>query len=123
MSKPISKDMLNALVALHRSPESQTLGKGTAKALVSRGLLDVNANITPLGSITAIACLPLKEQCRSIAVDLSTSAWDWSSSPETYAYGMFREQGYVGTYCEGGGFSAAIKALCLDALKIGRAHV
>lgn len=116
MSKPLSKDMLNALVALHRAPELLWLGKGTAKALVSRGLLDANANITPFGSITAIECMPLKEQCCSIAVDLSTSSWGWTSSPETYAYGMFREQGYVGTYCEGGGFGTAIKALCLDAL-------
>lgn len=116
MAKPLSKEMLNGLLALHRAPDSVTLGKGTIKALIARSLLDTNENLTHLGSITAIQCLPLKEQCRSIGIELTQSTWNASSRPEKYALNIFREQGYVGTHCEGGGFGAAIKALCLDAL-------
>lgn len=117
MSRPLTEAMHTALIALYKLPESiTTLREGTLNALISRGLLDAHFSITPLGSITAIGRFPLEEQCRALHIDLNTRKWDWSSSPEIDAYEMFRGEGYVGTYCEGGGFGAAIKALCLDAL-------
>lgn len=116
MIKPLSKNMLDALVALHRASDGLRLDKNTIKALVSRNLVDASGNVTPLGSIKAIERLPLREQCQSISVELSTYPWDSTSTPEIYCFNTFAQQGYVGTYCEGGGFGAAIKALCLDAL-------
>jgi hypothetical protein len=116
MPKPLSKNMLDALLALYRSPDALKLDRGTIKALVGRGLVDTNGNITPLGSIKAMERLPLREQCRAISIGISTSPWDLTSTPEIYCYNAFAQQGHVGSYCEGGGFGAAIKALCLDAL-------
>jgi hypothetical protein len=116
MIKPLSKNMLDALLALHRAPEALKLDRSTIKALVSRGLIDTNSNITLLGSIKAIERLSLREQCQSISIGLSTSQWDSASTPEMYCYNTFVQRGHIGSYCEGGGFGAAIKALCLDAL-------
>ncbi len=116
MIKPLSKKMLDALLALQKAPEALKLDRGTIKALVGRGLVDTNSNITPLGSIKAIESLPLREQCHSISIGLSTTPWRSASTPETYAYNTFAKQGHIGTYCEGGGFGVAIKALCFDAL-------
>ena len=116
MPKPLSKNMLDALLALYRAPDALKLDRGTIKALVGRGLVDTNGNITPLGSIKAMERLPLREQCRAMSIGISTSPWDSTSTPEIYCYNAFAQQGHVGSYCEGGGFGAAIKALCLDAL-------
>jgi hypothetical protein len=108
--------MLAALLTLHRAAEPLKLDRGTITALVSRGLIDTNGNITPLGSIRAIERLPLREQCQSISIEFRMRTWDAASSPEIYCYNLFAEQGHIGSYCEGGGFGAALKALCLDAL-------
>lgn len=116
MTKPLSKNMINALLTLHRAPDSLKLDRGTIKALVGRGLVDPDGNITPLGSIKAMERLPLGEQCRSISIELITSPWDSGSAPEIYCYNTFAQDGYVGSYFEGGGVGTAIKALCLDAL-------
>lgn len=116
MAKPLSKTMIDALMALHRAPGSLTLDRGTNKALIRRGLIDPEGNITPLGSIRVMERLPLNEQCRLIAIELGTSFWNSGSAPEEHCYNAFAQQGYVGTYCEGGGVGTAIKALCLDAL-------
>ena len=116
MTKPLSKNMLDALLALHRAPDALPLDRGTIKALVGRGLVDTNGNITPLGTIKAMERLPLREQCQAISIGLSTSPWDSDSTPEIYCYNAFAQQGHIGSYCEGGGFGTAIKALCLDAL-------
>lgn len=116
MTKPLSKNMIDALLALHRATGVLKLDRGTVNALVSRGLVDSAHNITPLGSIKAMERLPLKEQCQSISIELNTIPWDSTSPPEIYCYNAFAQQGYVGSYCEGGGFGTAIKALCLDAL-------
>lgn len=116
MSKSLSKNMLDALLALHRAPDALNLDRGTIRALVGRGLVDTNSNITPLGSIKAMERLPLREQCQALSIELSISPWDSASTPEIYCYNVFAQQGHIGSYCEGGGFGAAIKALCLDAL-------
>jgi hypothetical protein len=116
MIKPLSQNMLDTLLALYKASETLKLDRSTIKALVSRGLVDTNSNITPLGSIKAIEYLPLREQCQSISIGLSVSTWDSASNPEMHCYNTFAQQGYIGSYCEGGGFGAAIKALCLDAL-------
>lgn len=116
MTKPLSKNMIDALLALHRASDTSKFDRGTIKALVSRGLVDPDGNITPLGAIKAMERLPLREQCRSISVELSTRPWDSGSAPEIYCYNAFAQEGYVGSFCEGGGVGTAIKALCLDAL-------
>ena len=108
--------MIDALLAMHRAPEALKLDRGTIKALVGRGLVDPDGNITQLGSIKAMERLPLREQCRAISIELSTCPWGSGISPEIYCYNSFVQDGYVGSYCEGGAFGAAIKALCLDAL-------
>lgn len=116
MTKPLSKNMINALLALKKAPETLKLDRGTTKALVNRGLIDSDGSITLLGSIKAMEHLPLREQCGSISIELCTSPWDSESSPEIYCYNAFARKGYIGSYCEGGGIGTAIKALCLDAL-------
>jgi len=84
MIKPLSKNMLDALLALHRAPDALKLDRGTFKALVGRGLVDTNSKITLLGSIKAIERMPLREQCQSISIGLSTSPWDSGPNPEIY---------------------------------------
>ena len=108
--------MLSALAASLEAPMQAKIDRATINALVKRGLLDEDASLTQLGAITAIGCLPLEKQCRSIAIPYNTLSWDSASNPEFYAYNILVQQGYVGSYCEGGGFGTAIKALCLGEL-------
>ncbi|MBX9755303.1 MAG: VRR-NUC domain-containing protein [Pseudomonadaceae bacterium] len=117
MSKQLSINMLKALRGLHEAHALSKVSTAMVKALAARGLVDEDARLTTLGRITAIQSLPLKKQCNSIAITHSTLLWESTSHPEKYAHFWFAQQGYIGSYCEGGGFGAAIKALCLDELE------
>lgn len=109
--------MITALVALKKTANEHH-DKNTIKALVKRGLVDTNGNLTAIGSVKAVEYMPLHEQCDAISIICKSLTWTGETNirPEVFAFNYFKQQGYEGIYCEGGGFGTAIKALCLDAL-------
>ena len=89
---------------------------GTLAALRSRGLIDEFAKLTVLGQISALEQVSLKAQCEELGLELRDLAVEDLSEPEIAAWKHFRQEGYQGSWCEGGAILTLLKAMCLDTL-------
>lgn len=92
------------------------LNKTTIKALLSRGLIDIEGRLSDYGRACAIELLPLKEQCLALGLELNNLNWNKKGKPEAFAAEYFTSQGYTVCACEGYCLGNIIKALCLETL-------
>lgn len=67
-------------------------------------------------SIMSLISMSLKDQCHSLGIDLVRAEKTTKEKPEIYAFNLFTQEGYVGSYSEFGGFRVCLQSLCLDAL-------
>lgn len=113
-----SKSMVDALRLLYSGESISHLREYTKNVLISRGLVDADLSLTPLGVVKAFEGYSLPRQCASVGISLDVLHTEPQPKvgPELYAYHWYVQQGYVGSHCEAGGFGTAIKALCLDRL-------
>ncbi len=99
--------------------ENKTQGfKGnTVNALIDRGLVFDNGELTQEGREIAITLLSLGRQCEQLDLPLYKAAGPYDSSPEYFLCKYLMDHGFDGgAYCEGGAFLILIRASALSIL-------
>ena len=92
--------------------------RGTLKALVSRDFVDPDAQLTLEGWKQALVISALPKQCAHLGIDLERlEGLEFNGDPERTAWKYFLENGYFGSYCEGGALLLLIRAAALDTLE------
>lgn len=98
--------------------ETSAIRRGTLNALRSRGYVDSNSELTAEGWRQAVATSELAVQCEQLNIPIQgVSGLDYQDHPELAAWRYFEQQGYAGTYCEGGAVLVLIRAASLDVLE------
>jgi hypothetical protein len=116
MPQELSLNMRRALRGVLRG-NSSDISTSTFQALAKRRLLSEDRSLTQLGRATAILLVPLAEQCRHMAIPLEEMANPNDEIlPEIAAWEHYRQNGFVGAYCEGGSILLLIRAAALDTL-------
>lgn len=91
--------------------------QGTLNALVRRGLMDKNGELTTEGWRTAVESLRLPEQCSHLGLPFEQiEGVQFGKEPERIVWKHYIQQGYEGAYCEGGPILLIIRAAALDVL-------
>ena len=91
---------------------------GTLKALIGRGFVDSDMQLTVEGWKQALVISALPRQCAHLGIGLERlEGLNFSGNPERTAWKYFFENGYTGSYCEGGALLLLIRAAALDTLE------
>jgi len=93
-----------------------TGNKQTLKALVARGLCDLDGEINPFGRAKAISLLPLTEQCRVLRIPFVVCSHEWQGRPEQAAISLLRDEPRRAFLDEGKMLHALIHAMVLPRL-------
>ena len=91
---------------------------GTLKALIGRGFVDSDMQLTVEGWKQALVISALPRQCAHLGIGLERlEGLKFSGNPERTAWKYFFGNGYTGSYCEGGALLLLIRAAALDTLE------
>lgn len=112
----LSKVQRNLLINLLLEKEVKSYSNNTFSALARRKLLDENKKLTKKGILKSIELVPLEIQCETLSLDLNEKEFKTIANPEIQAYKWFKNQGFVGAFCEGGAILNTLKAFALDKL-------
>lgn len=96
--------------------KSAGYSKATIQALIDRGLVDEDSNITREGRNLAISFMPLKEQAEMLNLRVLEAFGPYDSNPEYFLWDHFKNQGFDASYCEGGAFLTILKSAALPIL-------
>ncbi|MCY4613784.1 MAG: VRR-NUC domain-containing protein [Nitrospira sp.] len=92
--------------------------RGTLKALVSRGFVDPDAQLTVEGWKQALVISALPRQCAHLGIGHERlEGLEFNGDPEKTVWKYFSENGYSGSYCEGGALLLLIRAAALETLE------
>lgn len=117
MTEKLTIKMKTALMEIFNGANCLAINKGTIKSLVSRHLLSDNGTLTHEGWLQAMGNLSLKRQCELLDLQCASENWEKKNlKPEQHAFEVFKQLGYVGSYCEAGGIGLVLKSLSLDSL-------
>ena len=108
--------MLACLRAGFEAEQSCRGNKNSIAALRRRDLIDDNNALTPEGRFVVLEGLSLDDQCRSLQLLIEHADVKTIKFPERVAFNLFKKDGYVGAWCEGGAILTLLKALCLQRL-------
>lgn len=107
------KRVLTASVLKEHYPSA----RATQKALVKRGLVGLDGQLTFVGWKQAVVLLPLERQCAELGIGYQRLAdVHVSDEPEIDAWRYFSSLGWVGGSCEGGPILLLIRSAALDVL-------
>lgn len=113
----LTADMKSALREMLEG-DTANLKRGTLKALVSRGLVDPDMQLTVEGWKEALVISALPRQCAHLGIGLERlEGLEFHGDPERTAWKYFSKNGYIGSYCEGGALLLLIRAAALDTLE------
>jgi len=106
---------MRAALRLGLSGDGGCVKNGTLSALVRRGLMEKNGDLTTEGWRNAVASLTLPEQCAHLDLPFEQiEGLQFGNEPERAAWKHYLQQGYEGGYCEGGPILLIIRAAALD---------
>jgi len=112
LSTEIKASLRAALVG-----NSSSLGGNTLRALKIRGLIDSCGGLTKDGWRQAVLLSKLSTQCEQLEIPIrEIEGLNYESHPEQVAWLHLKEDGYEGSYCEGGAVLIMIRAAALDVL-------
>ena len=113
----LTVDMKSALREMLEG-DTANFKRGTLKALVNRGFVGPDAQLTVEGWIQALTISALPRQCAHLGINLERlEDLEFNGDPERTAWKYFSENGYTGSYCEGGALLLLIRAAALDTLE------
>ena len=94
------------------------LSYSALEALVGYGFVGNNMQLTVEGWKQALVISALPRQCVHLGIDLKNwKGLKYNDDPERTAWKYFSENGYTGSYCEGGALLLLIRAAALDTLE------
>ncbi len=92
--------------------------KNIKKALISKGWLDENNNLTKMGWLIAASSCPLKEQCRILNIPYNKIRLKRKNKkPEFDVLNHFFDNGWKGCFSEGGIIFILLECIWYDTLK------
>lgn len=115
--KRLTAEMKSALRGMLEG-DAAKFKRGILNALVSRGFVGPDAQLTVEGWIQALTISALPRQCAHLGIGLERlEGLEFNGAPERTAWKYFLENGYTGSYCEGGALLLLIRAAALDTLE------
>lgn len=116
LMKKLSSDMRASLRSALVGDSSMLAGN-TLRALKSRGFIDSSGGLTEGGWRQAVLLSKLPAQCEQLEIPIrEIKGLKYKGDPERAVWLHLKEEGYEGSYCEGGAVLIMIRAAALDVL-------
>lgn len=115
--KSLTTEMKSALRSMLEGNAGE-LSSAALEALVVQGFVGNEMQLTADGCKQALVISTLPRQCVHLGIDLKKwKGLKFNGDPERAAWEYFSENGYTGSYCEGGALLLLIRAAALDTLE------
>lgn len=101
---------------LFKKDNANSFSKNTFNALKSRELISGKDDLTKKGFLKCLELISLEQQCKFLSLNLDSKICQSLDKPEFQAFKWFKNEGFIGDFCEGGGIITVLKALLLDKL-------
>lgn len=97
--------------------DSSMLAGNTLRGLKRRGFIDPSGGLTEDGWRQAVLLSKLPAQCEQLEIPIrAINGLKYEGDPERAVWLRLKEEGYEGSYCEGGAVLIIIRAAALDVL-------